>query len=220
MIDDYLNAFKVQFFEFLQDKARRLWQQVASSVGVAQSNAATAPESRDITGAGEASRPPSINNPLGGTAQTVWNLWHTYGPHIMATGATMLQNAAPQNRPVPPQAPLSARSVPSPPHTPLSDDFRSSESEQEHPGPSFPVPVPASPFLELPSSLPLPPSSSHSPQTESDSDADPSGRYEEIETDEGEGYSIPQRPVQQERRSSWWGGWAAGKEGYDRVKEE
>ena len=156
-----------------------------------QANANVSPHEMIPGTTGDDRRPPSVSNPIGGAAQMAWNMWAAYGPALMMTGATVMQSAAARAGPS-----SSSAYIPPTPPTP--------------PGPSFPVPT-----------VPDAHSNTYLPLSEDEEDAETSGKYEEIDADEGEGYSMAPHSDDATRRTSWWG-WGSnpGQGGYERVKSD
>ncbi|KAG6834771.1 hypothetical protein H0H93_007528 [Arthromyces matolae] len=220
-IDETLAEMKAQAYKFIQERFRALWDALANSLH-AQAGGNGQPQQQ---------QPPQAPQPAGPT-QLVGTLWRTYGPGIMASGATWLQSVSGTVSPPTTNANIT------------SDRLRQPELTPYLPSPPSTVPIPV-PTTTLPSTtytsttardLPRPRSST--PSTASSSSLglrertnsnSGTGRFEEIDVpsdvegyDLGEGHDM--RPRAQARTS--WFGWATGagagasSAGYDRVKNE
>ncbi|KAJ8508527.1 hypothetical protein ONZ45_g9211 [Pleurotus djamor] len=236
-IDATLASFKARVYAFLQERFRALWDQVAASLGQQpqqgqHANFVPAGGVSDIS----ASQPPTMGDPASGPMQIVSSMWRSYGPMIIASGATLLRQGA--------AATASTRANPSllnsPPATPPAHSRKQSVLERRRQleaelaaleeTPDSPIPPP----VTLPSTLKGDRPSASSSRDSSSSDVRQrnmsSSRFEEIEvpsdieddhgaSDDQAGFTT-KRPDAQSRAS--WFGWGGGasKDGYERVKSD
>ncbi|KDQ06440.1 hypothetical protein BOTBODRAFT_39596 [Botryobasidium botryosum FD-172 SS1] len=229
-IDAYLASLKTKLYNFVQSRLRTLWDAVINN-GNPTGNAAAEAQ-------GDPAAPPSLARPVGGAAQLALGLWATYGPTIIASGASILQP------PAVPSARSSGYVVDSDatggPQTRVrgagarAAAGSSSESASE-------ASAPPSPHVLASRGAPA---AAHAPNRERDmsgpSDAEESdwggdkSQYEKIRRDEAESDSEgtdsghPAGPSatrpSAENRKSWFGGWGgAGTpqgRGYERVNQK
>ncbi|KAG6865749.1 hypothetical protein C0991_012221 [Blastosporella zonata] len=88
-IDAALASLKVKAYKFIQERLRALWDAAAASLqGPNAAGATGAQQSSTVAGQ------PTLVDPVSGPAQLAGSLWRTYGPGIMASGATLLRSAA------------------------------------------------------------------------------------------------------------------------------
>jgi len=231
-IDAALTKFKVKIYEFIQEKLRILWNQVAGSAGA--TSAAT--QAGGASGAVGAANPPTMSDPLSGAAQMVSGLWSTYAPAIIANGAAYIASrqqqaaaAAAQNRqqatqPRPQESTESLQTrrraleaelaaLPQPaPSTTLQDPFRAPSGTSLQSNSSTVSISPQDATRRRTESV----ATSSSQANGSGSDAET--RYENIGRDDiGSGDERPMPGA----RTSWWGGWRSPSyQGYERVKDE
>lgn len=91
-IDATLSRVKVKLYAFVQDRARLLWEAVASTV----TQSAVQPVGGRGEGAGGAGgAPPRLGDPVSGPATLLGGLWSSYGPGIVAGGAALLRQTTP-----------------------------------------------------------------------------------------------------------------------------
>jgi receptor expression-enhancing protein 1/2/3/4 len=215
-IDATLASMKNRVYAFLQERVRVLWEHVAATVGQQP------PPMQPATA--HAAPPPSLGDPVSGTAQLVSRMWQTYGPYIIASGVALLRPgatatttdaAAPARRTTLVRAETVTQS--------MLERRRQLEAELA----SLP-PVPGDvEVVSVMSPMPSSPSFTTS-RTSSTSDLRErtvsGGRFEEIEVpSDVEGYDVSGGDSGMEygggeRRSSWFG-WG-GKGAYERVKDE
>ncbi|KAI5116719.1 hypothetical protein M0805_000828 [Coniferiporia weirii] len=213
-IDATLVKLKARVYTFVQEKLRLIWEQILGSVGH--------PPQPGAGAAADGAQPPSMGDPVSGPTQLLGGLWRTYGPSVVASGASLYTMAraasAAQQRPQPTPGQAQGRSVS---HTtserrrqleselsllpPTDELHNSSGSESEYPTSTIPV--------QHGSSAYLPPSVAGS---EADLRARV-GQFEEVEVpSDVEGYDLgpsPRRgptdaPLSPTRRTSWFG-WGA-----------
>lgn len=96
-IDSALSQFKVYIYNYLQRLIRSAWQHVTMSMGQAP-NGPPQPNALDEGGltaeaAVNVGAPPSLSDPVSGSAQLVQTLWGSYGPSILTAGAGFLRQA-------------------------------------------------------------------------------------------------------------------------------
>ncbi len=237
-IDAVVSKMKTQLYAFLQERFQALWEQVARTMGMTQqqqANVAPVPN----TGA---ANPPTLADPLSGAAQMMSGWWNTYAPAIIANGAAYIasrqqaavaqaaQNAASRrnvqtagydvdglatgsSRPTSVEArraTLEAElaALGPAPITDMSDTIRPSAGNNSPPSSSSSVSY---------GGEPVPRRRTESGVTaESSSDGD-AGKYENIAAEDvgsgGEDSST-------NRRSGWFSGWGASRQGYERVKSD
>lgn len=88
-IDATLASFKARLYSFVQERFRALWDQFTGALGQQQQ----AQYASGMGGVGVGA-PPSLGDPVSGPAQLVAGLWHSYGPSLLASGATFLSQGA------------------------------------------------------------------------------------------------------------------------------
>jgi len=244
-IDMAITEVRVKAYNFLQEKARSIWAaviNVLSSGAVRDANATGADTGQ--TGTGDQS-------PAGGPTQLLSSLWTTYGPSIIAGGTALLRQTAAATLPtgtVPRTnnaADVNSRSnaLNTPPGStffhPSADQISERRRQLEAELASLP-PYPSTSSIPMPIPVPansrpnLTPSSSSSSVRERVN----SGRFEEIQGGDVEGYRVNENesliggfvPGDANRKSGgWFGGWGSGSSGgagskergmYERVKNE
>lgn len=235
-IDAVVSKMKTQLYAFLQERIQALWEQITKTMGVAQQQQANlAP----VPNAG-AANPPTLADPLSGAAQMVSGWWTTYAPAIIANGAAYIatrqqaavaqaaQNAASRrnvqtagydvdglatgsSRPTSVEArraALEAELAALGPITDMSDTIRPSAGNNSPPSSSSSVSY---------GGEPVPRRRTESGVTaESSSDGD-AGKYENIAA-EDVGSGGEDSPTN--RRTGWFSGWGANRQGYERVKSD
>jgi len=233
-IDAAVSKMKTQLYSYLQERLQVLWDQVSKSMGIPQNqqaNVATA------LNAG-ATNPPTLADPLSGAVQMVSGWWTAYAPSIIANGAAYIasrqqaaaaqaaQNAASRRNvqvtgynidtPVVGATPVDARraaleaelaALGAAPITDMSATIRPRVSNNSLPGSSSSVS----------SGGAVPRKRTESGVTaESGSDGD-AGKYETIAA-EDVGSGGEDSPS--DRRSGWFYGWGASRQGYERAKSD
>ena len=246
---------RVKVYRFLQEKARSIWVAVIhilTSGGVTDANATGIVAERDQSS-------PTMQNSAGGPTQLLSSLWTAYGPGIVAGGTALLRQTAAATLPAGATqvtnnaADANGRSnaFNTPPGStlladPIAERRRQLEAElaslPPHPSTSS-ISVPTTtipPANNTPRRPELTPSSSSSSFRERIN----SGKFEEIEGGEVEGYKVTEDepliggyyagdPNANKRRKSsggWFGGWSSSSSGggagskergsYERVKNE
>ena len=208
-IDSALSQLKTMIYRYLQQLIRSAWSHVSSQTG--QSGAqANALDEGGITreAAANAGQPPTLADPISGPMQLAKTLWGSYGPSILASGATLIQQAQ----------------TASPPASQSSGDRRKQlEAELASLSASDatirPYDVDASPTTPP---VVIPSANNPSRNSSASSLRDRSGSkstFEEVEVPsdlEGEGHPVNPAPA---KRSSWFG-WGGQSKGYERVKTE
>ncbi|KAF9269468.1 hypothetical protein L218DRAFT_850805 [Marasmius fiardii PR-910] len=234
-IDRSMSKIRGIVWEFVQAKARALWDALVASMG-------QQPGAPPIGSA--VAPPPTQNDPASGPVQMAFGLWRTYGPVILTTGAAMFKQVAPasffsERPPAQPYPDSSSSRISNAttqsvlerrraleaelaaldhidPHGGLSDVSTPSSSFASPFAPTFPIPT-----------IPLPGTSSASTSTNSSPISSPYlrertasgvglGRFEEIEmppegydagaVDHGVGHVYDGgRPSQSQGRTSWFG---------------
>jgi len=237
-IDAAVSKMKTQLYAFLQERFQTLWDQVTRTMGIPQqqqANAARAPNAG-------AANPPTLADPLSGAVQVVSGWWTSYAPAIIANGAAYIasrqQAAAAQAA----QNAASRRNVQAAgydvggpvagPSKVTSVEARRAalEAELTALGPAAVTDTnnsirPSASNSSLPSSSSsvsyghgaVPRKRTESGVTaESGSDVD-AGKYENIAAEDvgSGGEDSPSN-----RRSGWFSGWGASRQGYERVKSD
>ncbi|ESK82859.1 receptor expression-enhancing protein 4 [Moniliophthora roreri MCA 2997] len=240
-IDRSMGKLKAWVWEYVQAKARAVWDALLTSMG--QPPAAQQAQA-------QTSAPPTMNDPASGTVQM---LWRTYGPTLLTTGAALFSQIAPgqqaqqqrqtsffTERPQPQHASSSASSMSR--TQSIHERRRALEEElaaleRIDPGsesdtsslaspPAFPIPMPsmamAANAMSSSSSRTTSPGSSPYLRGRTASGVG-LGRFEEIEMPP-EGYDVgpdhgPGQPTRQ-RSSGWFSGWGASMGGHEREKED
>jgi len=91
-IDATLARVKVRIYEFFQERARLLWDAVASSIS---QTPAQPVGGRGEGAGGVGGAPPRLGDPISGPATLLGGLWANYGPSIVAGGAALLKQTTP-----------------------------------------------------------------------------------------------------------------------------
>ena len=211
-IDATLASLKYRLYTYLQERVRMLWDHIASTLS--QSSNANPPP-----GGPASAQPPTLADPVSGPSQLIGSLWRTYGPSIIAGGATLLRQSG-QN-PTSNEAPLTGflgpGFAPSPPKgdgSPSAQDFTGGVE-------NAPVSIPTQHGT-----------SSYSPNAPSRTPSEMdlrsrTGAFEEVDVpSDAEGYSVADDAHARNpgRRTSWFS-WATGsgdadRGGYARVKSD
>lgn len=225
-IDSALAQLKLAVYEFIQDKLRAVWNQIA---GGSVANTTGTPALTDV----RAVNPPSMADPLSGAAQFVSGWWNAYAPAIAATGAAYIASrqqaaaATAKQRRGDSSGPSTASVRSGDDRASVLARRRALEAELAAlPQVSSPPSNKAGESLGGDSNTSgLSSSSSYSLHTgdarrrkESGSDED-AGRYETIAKEDvsssGEDTQSSNNP-----RSSWWGWRGSSYQGYERVKSD
>jgi receptor expression-enhancing protein 1/2/3/4 len=237
-IDAAVSKMKTQLYAFLQERFQFFWEQVTKAMGIPQqqqANVAPGPNAG-------AANPPTLADPLSGAVQMASGWWNAYAPAIIANGAAYIasrqQAAAAQAA----QNAASRRNVQAAgydvdglatgPSRQSSVDARRAALEAELAA-LRPAPITdMSDTIRQGATNNSPPSSSSSVSygaedvprrrtesgvtAESSSDGD-AGKYENIAAEDvGSGGE----DTSSNRRSGWFSGWAASRQGYERVKSD
>ena len=236
-IDAAVSKMKTQLYAFLQERFQILWEQVTKSLGMPQQQQANVAPSSNIG----AVNPPTLADPLSGAAQMMSGWWTTYAPAIVANGAAYIASRqqaaaaqAAQNAASRRDARATGYDVDSPvagSSRPTSVEARRATLEAELAA-LGPAPVtdmsgtvrPSASNSSLPSSSSSVSYGAGAPRrrtesgvtAESGSDGD-AAKYEDIAAEEvGSGGE----DSLSNRRSGWFSGWAASRQGYERVKSD
>ncbi|KAF8323932.1 hypothetical protein DL93DRAFT_2070053 [Clavulina sp. PMI_390] len=117
-IDRTIGEIKVRIFAYAQAKLRAAWDALYGALlSQATSQQAQAQSGPPQPGAGAPvagdAPPPSMMDPMSGPAKMAWGLWQSYGPTVVARGATLLAvaSAAAQNGAAQAQAQAQGRSA-------------------------------------------------------------------------------------------------------------
>ena len=106
-IDATLVKVKARVYTYFQEKFRLLWGNVLGSLGQSEQPGATT--SSDIA------QPPTVADPVSGPTQLLGGLWRSYGPSIVASGASLFTMASAavltRQAQAPPQRPQQQRSA-------------------------------------------------------------------------------------------------------------
>lgn len=85
-IDATIASFKARVYNFVQERFRAIWEQLAAALGQP-----TQPQSSGgLAAAASTGAQPTLADPASGPAQLVLGLWRSYGPSILASGAALL----------------------------------------------------------------------------------------------------------------------------------
>ncbi|KAL5520925.1 hypothetical protein ACEPAF_2928 [Sanghuangporus sanghuang] len=223
-IDATLVKVKTRVCTYLQEKFRLLWGNVLGSLGQTEQPGATT--SSDIA------QPPSVANPVSGPTELLGGLWRSYGPSVVASGASLFTMASAalhiRQARAPPQRPQQPRSSSSTiaerrrqlevelASLPPMDQYQQNNNNSSGSEPESPVLMPKQ---RAGSSSYLPTSGASESDLRSRNGGG-NGTYEEVEVpSDVEGYDVgplPQRSVapagaaqpSATRRTSWfgWGG--------------
>ena len=237
-IDAAVGKMKTQLYAFLQERFQALWEQVTKGMGMPQQQQANVAPGTNIG----AVNPPTLADPLSGAVQMMSGWWTTYAPAIVANGAAYIasrqQAAAAQAA----QNAASRRNVPAAGYDvggsaagssqPTSVEARRAALEAELAALGRATVTDMSSTIRPSASNSSLPSSSSSVShgagavprrrtesgvtAESGSDGD-AGKYEDIAAEEvgSAGEDSPSN-----RRSGWFSGWGASRQGYERVKSD
>jgi len=232
-IDATLASFKARIYMFIQERLRMLWEHVAATVGQQQREGQ--PNFAPVGGANNAGPPPTLGDPVSGPATLMSNLWQSYGPSIVASGAALLRQGATSSAGA---AAASSRAFVSPagtppvtPPTPRRQDTSQSLLERRR---QLEAELASLPPADASTSVPIPPASpSYEAPSRNSSDADLRGRsssagmkFEEIEVpSDVEGYDVGSgsgqgKPDAARRNSGWFGWGSPGKEGVEKAKSD
>ena len=232
-IDQAIAEVRARLYRFVQEKARAVWQAVLGALAP-PGTASPAAQQGANTG-GPTQPPPTFSNPAAGPAQLISSLWTSYGPSIIAGGTALLRQTAAATLPDAGIPATAAQSQSINASTFGRRPSRSIDPARGHEGESSSLSMPQS----------IPPAnnparqSSSSRASSSSSGSSPglrertiSGKFEEIQGGDIEGYDIDGEHfiggfVQQQQpagsRSSWFG-WShsstSRKDGYERVKAD
>ncbi len=238
-IDQAIAEVRARVYRFLQEKARAVWQAILGAL--APPGTANAPTQQGTSMGGPTQPPPTFNT-AGGPAQLISSLWTSYGPSIIAGGTALLRQTAAVTLPdggsgaaAPSQSNVGVLNT-APGSTFGGLPSRSTDAARGR-----------GPYENELSSLPMPESippannparSSSSTASSSSSGSSPglrertiSGKFEEIQGGDIEGYDVDgehfvggflhQQPAGS--RSSWFG-WSQSstgrKDGYERLKTD
>jgi receptor expression-enhancing protein 1/2/3/4 len=251
-IDMAIAEVRTKAYLFLQEKARAIW---AAVINALTSGAAPDANAAGVGGGvgqiGMGNEPSSTTqNPPGGPTQLLSSLWTAYGPGIIAGGTALLRQTAAATLPSGTAPGTNTRDVKgrsnalnTPPGStlfpssadPIAERRRQLEAElaslSAHPSTSsIAMQMPIPPANNIHVRPGLTPSSSSSSVRERVN----SGRFEEIEGHDVEGYKderfiggfVPGDANQPRKSTGWFGGWGSGSSAndergsYERVKNE
>lgn len=82
-IDATMGKLKAKFYNYLHEKLRIVWNAILGSLG-----------QQPPVNAADTAAPPSVGDPVSGPAQLLGGLWQSYGPKIVASGATLFTAAS------------------------------------------------------------------------------------------------------------------------------
>ncbi|KAF9485668.1 hypothetical protein BDN70DRAFT_870978 [Pholiota conissans] len=215
-IDATIAEIRGRAYRFVQEKARALW---AAILGALAPGAAGVQEGAGAQPAGQ-TRQPSMVTPDQGPAALLSSLWTSYGPGIIAGGATLLRQSTAATLPSGTPGLGSTAQAAN-----ISAEERRRQLEAELASLSSPSSVPMPP-ANNPARPPSTPSSSGS--SASVRERTISGKFEEIRGGEAEGYEVEEdfvggfvKSEGSKRTSGWFAGWGgASSQGYERVKSE
>lgn len=216
-IDSALSQLKTVVYRYLQQLIRSAWSHVSSQVG----QGGPQPNALDEGGitrdaAANAGQPPTMGDPISGPMQLARTLWGSYGPSIIASGATLLQQAQNAGSPGPTRS--DANQSPSDRRRQLEAELASLNSSGDATIRPYDVDNSPStpPVLIPPANNPSRNSSSASLRERNTSGTRSTFEEVEIPSDlEGEGHPVDQSTA----RSSWFG-WGGQGKGYERVKTD
>jgi len=232
-IDATLASLKDRAYKFIQERFRALWDQASASIGQPQQNAVFTP----VGGASNIGAQPTLSDPASGPAQLVSTFWRSYGPAILASGATMLR---PITAPSTPMTPSTHQpSLNTPPRSPARTRADSSRSVHERrrqlEAELAALPRETPPGTPVHGSVPIPSASPILNPSRGSSASDlnlrrtgSGGRFEEIEVpSDVEGYDVGESNHmrstihgESSKRGSWFGWGGGSKNGYERVKSD
>jgi len=89
-IDAGIASLKLQAYAYLQERFQALWNYAMAIMG--QQQASFQPVGGPSAGMNSAA-PPRLGDPISGPATLVSNLWRSYGPSVLASGAALLSQA-------------------------------------------------------------------------------------------------------------------------------
>ncbi|KAJ3984343.1 TB2/DP1, HVA22 family-domain-containing protein [Lentinula detonsa] len=204
-VDGALEELRKRVYEFIQTKMRAVWELLLNSTALGQAFPSAATPAAQ---AQPSAQPPTLADPISGPAQLAAGFWRSYGPNVLAAGASLYKQFAPANAPG--QAPQTTGYDVGPEDRPVSSRMSTTQSiidrrrqleaelaalnaDEASAGttpPSFPVPqIPGLPMpsMLVPSTYSAASSASSSPTTRTHglrerttSNVGPGGRFEEI----------------------------------------
>ncbi|KAJ3926339.1 MAG: TB2/DP1, HVA22 family-domain-containing protein [Lentinula lateritia] len=95
-VDGALEELRKRVYEFIQTKLRDVWELLLSSTALGQAFPSAATPAAQ---AQPSAQPPTLADPISGPAQLAAGFWRTYGPNVLAVGASMYRQLAPANAP-------------------------------------------------------------------------------------------------------------------------
>ena len=237
-IDAAVSKMKTHLYAFLQERFQALLDQVTKTMGIPQQQHANVVPAPNVG----AANPPTLADPLSGAAQMVSGWWTTYAPAVIANGAAYIasrqqaaaaqaaQNAASRRNVQPEGYDVSGLATGSSrrmsvearratleaelaalgpaPITDMSDTIRPSANDNSPPSSSSSISYGAEPRPRRRTE------SGVTAESSSDGDA---GKYENIAAEDvGSGGE----ESSSNRRSGWFAGWGASRQGYERVKSD
>jgi receptor expression-enhancing protein 1/2/3/4 len=238
-IDAAIASLKTQALTYIQDLARRMWAFAMSSL--------SQPRAADLTEGAPVARgasmdmgaTPSLNDPISGPAQLAGNLWRSYGPTLLASGAALLHQSAAPGSPFGLNASAQTPARPTPARSQTLERRRQLEAELAALG--SPPLSPTALGYDTAGFSPQPTPTAEAAVSRTTSAASSAdlrqrsalGPFEEVEVPsdiEDEQGFVPTagrdgpvlRPVGSGGRRTSWFGWtgAPGQGGYERVKDE
>lgn len=230
-IDQAIAEVRARLYRFVQEKARAVWQAVLGALTPPGTANPAAQQGTNTSG------PTQPSPTAAGPAQLISSLWTSYGPSIIAGGTALLRQTAAATLPdagVPTAA--SSQSINTAPGSTFGgrpsrsiDRARGQGLYESEPSMPQSIPPANNPARSSPSSTA---SSSSSGSPSGLRERTISGKFEEIQGGDIEGYDVGGEHfvggfVQQQQpagsRSSWFG-WSqsspARKDGYERVKSD
>ena len=202
-----MGKLKAKFYTYMQEKIRVMWNALLGSLGQQPPANAT-----------DTAAPPSVGDPVSGPAQLLGGLWQSYGPKIVASGATLFTAASAAAAASQAQRPALNSQPPSQGRIPSSskDRRRQLESELASLAPSDEY-HPNSSGSDEDFGRPMPKQHGSSAYSRVSSDADlrsRGGQYEDVEVpSDVEGYDVgpsTRRPGGDNASQTSWFGWGGG----------
>ncbi|KAJ3831871.1 TB2/DP1, HVA22 family-domain-containing protein [Lentinula raphanica] len=95
-VDGALEELRKRVYEFIQTKLRSVWELLLNSTALGQAFPTAATPAAQ---AQPSAQPPTLADPISGPAQLAAGFWSSYGPSVLATGASLYRQLAPANAP-------------------------------------------------------------------------------------------------------------------------
>ena len=207
-----MGKLKARVYTYLQEKLRVVWNALLGSLGQ--------PPQAGASATADTAQPPTVQDPVSGPAQLLGGLWRSYGPSIVASGASLFTVASAAAAASQAQRPGLSSQPPSQGRVPSNSRRKQLETELA----SFAPSDENHSGSDSDSGMPLRRQYGSSSYSRVGSEADlrsRGGQYEEVEVpSDVEGYDVgptTRRPGN-EKQTSWFG-WGSAGVSSDKKKE-